>query len=89
MSEEQMCPIEMFAELVTYKIDFDNKLQIATFCNELQQTLLENYFDDDYTPTTSSSEDEHDDAINYYMKAILIYFVYLFLVYVLYTIYLN
>lgn len=58
-----MCPIEMFAELVTYKIDFDNKLQIATFCNELQQTLLENYFDDDYTPTTSSSEDEHDDAI--------------------------
>ena len=60
MSEEEMGMIELLAETIMYKLDFDNKKQIEQFCNELKFAILDLH-DPDFIYSSSESESSDDD----------------------------
>ena len=60
MSEEEMGMIELLAETIMYKLDFDNKKQIEQFCNELKIAILDLH-DPDFIYSSSETESSDDD----------------------------
>ena len=61
MSEEEMGMIELLAETIMYKLDFDNKKQIEQFCNELKFAILDLH-DPDFIYSSSESESSDDEV---------------------------
>ena len=60
MSEEEMGIIELLAETIMYKLEFNNKKEIENFCNELKIAILDLH-DPDFIYSSSESESSDDD----------------------------